>query len=125
MNLLLDSHALLWALHDPDRMEPSAVRAIRDPERTVYFSAASVWELGLKAALGKLSLPEDWVAAARDAGFVELTVTASHASASVRLPWNHRDPFDRLLVAQAIEHGLEIATRDASFASYGVALLAV
>ncbi|MBM4184403.1 MAG: type II toxin-antitoxin system VapC family toxin [Gemmatimonadetes bacterium] len=125
MNLLLDSHALLWALHDPDRMDASAVRTIRDPRQAVYFSAASVWELHLKAAAGKLSLPDGWVAAAHEAGFVELAVTAAHAAASVVLPWHHRDPFDRLLVAQALEHDLRIASRDSLLGSYDVALLTV
>ncbi|MSR20100.1 MAG: type II toxin-antitoxin system VapC family toxin [Gemmatimonadetes bacterium] len=125
MSLLLDSHALLWALHAPEKIAPQAVEAIRDRRKAVYFSAASVWELELKASSGKLELPEEWVSAAVDAGFVELPVRATETRASVRLPWHHRDPFDRLLVAQAMEHGLRIATRDALIAQYGVAVLTV
>lgn len=125
MNLLLDSHALLWALHDPDRLRAEAAGAIRDPQRGVFFSAASAWELELKAALGKLELPDAWLDAAEKTGFVEIPVTASEARDSARLPWHHRDPFDRVLVAQARRHGLHIATRDPLIPPYGVPTLRV
>jgi len=125
VNLLLDSHALLWALHDPARMRPEAVDAIRDPGRAVFFSAASAWELELKAAKGKLALPDGWLVAAADTGFLHLPVTAAEAQASARLPWHHSDPFDRVLVAQAQAHGLMIATRDPLIAPYGVPVLDV
>lgn len=125
MNLLLDSHALLWALHDPGQLRGAAAEAIRDPGRAVFFSAASAWELELKAAAGKLDLPEDWLAGAEQSGFLELPVTAAQARASVQLPWHHRDPFDRLLVAQAQEHGLRIATRDPFIPAYDVPVLPV
>ena len=123
--LLLDSHALLWALHDPARLTPAAARAISDARREVFFSAASAWELEIKAARGKLALPDDWLAAADATGFRHLSVTAGEARASARLPWHHSDPFDRLLVAQAREHGLVIATRHDVFARYGVETLTV
>lgn len=125
MSLLLDSHALLWALHAPERLRADARDVIRDPERAVYFSAASVWELELKAARGKLDLPDDWLDAAGRTGFLELPVTAVDAWASARLPWHHADPFDRVLVAQALGRGLRIATRDPLMAAYGVPLLEV
>jgi PIN domain nuclease of toxin-antitoxin system len=125
MNLLLDAHALLWALHDPGKMRREAVQAIRDPRRAVFYSAASAWELELKAAKGKLALPDGWLAAAEGTGFLQLPVTASEAQASARLPWHHADPFDRLLVAQARAHGLTIATRDPLIAPYGVPFLEV
>jgi PIN domain nuclease of toxin-antitoxin system len=125
MNLLLDSHALLWALHDPQRLNPAAAAAIRDPRRVVYFSAATAWELEIKAAKGKLGLPADWLAAAERTGFVQIPVVAAVAQAAARLPMHHADPFDRLLIACAAEHGLQIATRDTAFAAYGVATLAV
>ena len=124
MNMLLDSHALLWALHAPDRLTASARAAVRDVRHAVYFSAASAWEFEIKAAKGKLTLPEGWLAAAVDAGFLQIPVTASVAQASARLPWHHTDPFDRVLVAQAVEHGLEIVTRDAWFGAYGVRVIA-
>jgi len=125
MNLLLDSHALLWALHDPDRLRPKAVALIGDPAHGVFFSAASAWELELKAARGKLKLPDGWLGAAVRAGFLHLAITADEAKASARLPWHHTDPFDRLLVAQARAHELTIATRDAALAPYGVPVLEV
>jgi hypothetical protein len=81
MNLLLDSHALLWALHDPTKMRPEAVEAIRDRD-LVCYSAASVWELELKVSRGKLSLPEDWLDAAEAAGFLHLPITALEALAN-------------------------------------------
>ncbi len=125
MNLLLDSHTLLWALHDPARLAPAARAVISDSRRAVYFSAASAWELEIKAAKGKLTLPEHWLTAAEETGFLELPVSASDARRSARLPWHHSDPFDRVLVAQALTHGLQIATRDPVIAAYQVPLLAV
>lgn len=125
MNLLLDSHVLLWALHDPSRLTKSGRDAIRDPKRLVYFSVASAWELELKASKGKLSLPAHWLSAAEKAGFVELPVGAQVASMSAQLPWHHSDPFDRLLIAQAISDGLQLATRDAVMSRYRVSTLEV
>lgn len=125
MSLLLDAHALLWALHDPGKLRAEAAEAIRDPGRAVFYSAASVWELELKAAVGKLELPEGWSSAAKKSGFLELPVKSAEASESVRLPWHHRDPFDRVVVAQALKHGLRIATRDSIIPKYGVSVLRV
>lgn len=125
MNLLLDAHALLWSLHDPGRLRAEAAEAIRDPGRAVFYSAASVWELELKAAAGKLGLPNDWLSAAKESGFLELPVKAAEATDSARLPWHHRDPFDRVVVAQAIKHGLRVATRDPIIPEYDVPVLMV
>ncbi|HZI29987.1 MAG TPA: type II toxin-antitoxin system VapC family toxin [Gemmatimonadaceae bacterium] len=125
MNLLLDSHALLWALHAPHRMRADAVVQIQDTRQPVYFSAASAWELELKASKGKLTLPPDWLRVAESTGFLQTPVTAAVAQISARLPRYHTDPFDRLLVAQALEQGLRIATRDAVFGAYGVDVLEV
>ena len=125
MNLLLDAHALLWALHDPANLRAEAAEAIRDSDRAVFYSAASVWELELKAAAGKLEIPEGWLSAAEKSGFLELPVKAAEARDSARLPWHHRDPFDRVVVAQALIHGLRVATRDPVFPKYGVSVLLV
>ncbi len=125
MSILLDSHALLWALHDPGRMRPEAVERIRDPGRAVFYSAVSVWELELKAAKGKLTLPGEWLDAVRETGFLEIPVTGSSARASARLPWHHQDPFDRVLVVQAREQDLELATRDTMLKRYGIRILEV
>lgn len=124
MNMLLDSHALLWALHDPGRLSAKALAAIQGGPGAVFFSAASAWELEIKASRGKLDLPDRWLRAAEEAGFLHLPVTAAEASAGARLPWHHTDPFDRLLVAQANAHALTLVSRDATLAAYGVPLLA-
>jgi PIN domain nuclease of toxin-antitoxin system len=125
VNLLLDSHALLWALHDPARLNPAARAAIEDAGNSVLYSAGSVWELELKASKGKLSLPQDWVTTATSTGFVELPVTGQDAAAGARLPWIHNDPFDRLFVAQAMRHGFKLATRDAFIKQYAVDVFSV
>jgi PIN domain nuclease of toxin-antitoxin system len=125
MNILLDSHALLWALHDPQRLTLEARAAIVDTRHVVYFSAASVWELELKAAKGKLTLPPLWLDAAETTGFIELPVTARDAAASAVLPWHHSDPFDRVLIAQAAARGLRLASRDPLIAAYDVQTLVV
>jgi PIN domain nuclease of toxin-antitoxin system len=125
VNLLLDSHALLWSLHDPGRLAATAREVISDPRAVVYYSAASVWELELKAAKGKLTLPTDWLDATAALRFVELPVTARDARRSAELPWHHSDPFDRLLVAQAQLSGVRLASRDPLVAVYDVAVLLV
>ncbi len=124
MKLLLDSHILLWSLSAPEKLTPQAREAIIDPVNAVFFSAASVWELELKASKGKLTLPLGWVGEIRKVGFVELKIGSEVAAVSARLPWYHTDPFDRLLVAQAQEHGLTLVSRDLVLASYGATLLA-
>lgn len=123
MNILLDSHVLLWALHAPERLETNALALIRNRRHAVFFSAASVWELELKAAKGKLTLPDSWLEAADVAGFTEITIAASDARTSAALPWHHSNPFDRLLVAQAITRGLRLATRDPLLRRYEVETL--
>lgn len=123
MNLLLDAHVLLWALHAPDRLGPEARRAIEDPGNAVFYSAAAVWELELKAAKGKLTLPPGWLAAAHEAGMEELPIPAADCVASAQLPWHHHDPFDRLIVAQAMERRWRLVSRDSVFQHYDVRLL--
>ncbi|HYV96792.1 MAG TPA: type II toxin-antitoxin system VapC family toxin [Gemmatimonadaceae bacterium] len=123
MNILLDSHALLWALHAPERLAPRARTAIRDATNAVFFSAASAWELEIKAAKGKLALPAEWLEVATGTGFRELPVTSRVARSAAHLEWYHTDPFDRMLVAQALERELHIATRDNWISSYGVPVL--
>lgn len=123
MNLLLDSHVLLWALHNPDRLSSKAREAIVDPTNLVYFSAASAWELEIKVDKGKLTLPSVWLQVAIETGLVELPVSSVDAQRSAHLPPHHSDPFDRLLVAQAMGHQLHLATRDGMLAAYGVPIL--
>jgi PIN domain nuclease of toxin-antitoxin system len=123
VNLLLDSHALLWALHAPGKLSPAARAAIESPANSVFYSIASVWELELKAATGKLSLPGEWLVAATAAGLQELPIESADCIASARLPWHHRDPFDRLLIAQAIARRWKLASRDRFNAAYPVHVL--
>ena len=124
MNLLLDTHALLWALSSPKSLGAAASAAIRNPANRVMFSAASTWEIAIKASLGKLRGDLAAIArAALDADFDELPVTVAHTLRLRTLPAHHRDPFDRILIAQGLEEGLTVVTRDTVFAAYGVATL--
>jgi PIN domain nuclease of toxin-antitoxin system len=120
MNLLLDTHALLWALHTPERLSQEARAAIGDGSRLVYFSAASVWELAIKSSRGKLDIDADFLRAAELSRFSELPVRSEHAWAVRDLPPFHGDPFDRILISQAMVEKLTIVTRDHLFSEYGV-----
>lgn len=130
MRLLLDTHVLLWLLSDPDRIEQRARRDIEDTGNTVLLSAVSTWEIATKHALGKLALPEPPEAllarAARELQSTELPITSRHALISASLPKHHNDPFDRLLVAQAIVDQAVLATGDGKlrpYATQGLMLL--
>lgn len=123
MNLLLDTQALLWWLADTD-LTVSAVEAIADPGNVVMVSAISVWEIGIKRSLGKLDAPEGLIEAIGDSGFEPLPVEFSHARAAGDLPPHHRDPFDRMLIAQAMTDGLVVVTRDVAFEDYDVEIFA-
>lgn len=122
--LLLDTHALIWALSSPRRLPARVAAALRDPDTDVYVSAVSTWEIAIKSALGKIhaDLPAI-VSAARAADFDELPITIAHTARLCLLPAHHRDPFDRLLVAQALEEHLTIVTHDPLIAAYSVARL--
>ena len=122
MTLLLDTHLLLWAAGEPDRLSADARRMIADPATTVAFSAASIWEVSIKAALGR----DDFVVDARtlrrdllEHGYVELAISGAHAAATPDLPPIHNDPFDRILVAQARVEGFTLLTRDRQLGAYG------
>lgn len=122
MNLLLDTHALLWWLAD-EQLDAGARAAIEDPENVVWVSAASVWEIAIKRSLGKLRTGADLLGAVEWSGFERLPIAMDHAEAAGALPPHHRDPFDRMLVAQAQLLDLAIVTRDAAFDAYDVELL--
>lgn len=123
MRLLLDTHVLLWAFNEPEELSDRAREAIVDPANAVYVSAVTVWEAGIKQALGKLRGADDLVSRVREQGLDELPVELEHAAAAARLPAHHSDPFDRMLVAQAQLEGLTLVTRDLRLQAYGVALL--
>ena len=115
---MLDTHALLWALAQPRRLPGRIAATLRDPGNAVHLSAASTWEIAIKAALGKIKADVDAITrAAREAGFDELPISVAHTVRLPALPSHHRDPFDRLLVAQALEEGLTIVTHDPAFAA--------
>lgn len=121
MRLLLDTHVLIW-WDEGAKLSTKASQAIRDAEQ-VYVSAASAWEIAIKASLGRLSTTRSVAEAAADSGFEEMPVRVSHAEGVLTLPWHHRDPFDRMLVAQAQTEGLTLVTRDPVFRRYGVKML--
>jgi PIN domain nuclease of toxin-antitoxin system len=122
VRLLLDTHALLWWLAD-EGLIPQAREAIADPANLVAVSAASAWEISIKKALGKLSAPDDLEQQVQTSGFIPLPITIAHALAAGQLSRHHEDPFDRMLVAQAIAEGMTIVTRDKRFEDYDVTLV--
>ena len=124
MKLLLDTHALLWWLADDARLAEPARAEIADAANTVCVSAASAWELAIKARLGRLSMPDDLGQQLLANSIVPMPVEVRHALAVRLLPDHHRDPFDRLLVAQAKTEGLTIVTADQSIPRYDVPVLA-
>jgi PIN domain nuclease of toxin-antitoxin system len=120
MTLSLDTHTFLWWLEDPQLLSKAARKAIGDGKNTVYVSAAVVWEIAIKRALGKLDAPDDIEAAMIANRFLPLPITIPHVLAAEALPPHHRDPFDRLLIAQASYEGFRFVSRGSHVARYGV-----
>ena len=123
MILLLDAHALLWALADDPMLTPAARAAIVSPANDVLVSAATIWELAIKREAGRLRAPADLTAAVLATSFNGLPVTLADAEVAAALPMHHRDPFDRMLIAQANRVGAILVTRDPAFGPYGVETL--
>jgi PIN domain nuclease of toxin-antitoxin system len=123
MNLLLDTHVVLWWLDDPALMSEAARDVISEPSNDVFVSAVVAWEIAIKRGLGKLTAPPDLEAAIYASGFQVLPVTVPHALQTESLPFHHRDPFDRMLIAQAKCESSSIVTRDSMFELYGVDLV--
>jgi len=121
VRLLLDTHVLIW-WDKGARLGQSAQRAIRDADQ-VYVSAVSGWEIAIKMSLGKLVAKRTVADAMADSGFEELPVRLRHAEMLASLAPHHRDPFDRMLIAQAKSEGLTVVTRDPAFQRYGVPFL--
>lgn len=118
MRLLLDTHVFLWAVTADARLKPASRRMLEAVDE-VFVSAASIWEIAIKAALGKITADVPALAGAIvESGFAELPVRAQHAARVASLPMHHADPFDRLLVAQAITEPLRLVTADAALARY-------
>jgi PIN domain nuclease of toxin-antitoxin system len=124
VRLLLDAHALIWAVDDPARLGPLARSALGNPGNEVVLSAGTIWELAIKSGLGKLSLSQSygqWMAkSVTDLGATILPITVAYADAQANLPLHHRDPFDRLLVAQAQVEKIAIVSGDTLLDRYGV-----
>ena len=123
MRVLLDTHAVLWYFHEPDLLSPAAKAAIESAENQCLISAATFWEIAIKAGLDKLKLAEP-LPVIRDEfvqrGVVVLNIDADACMSVQHLPHHHRDPFDRLLAAQALSEDLTLISRDAIFDQYGV-----
>ena len=123
MILLLDAHALLWWLADDSELEASAARSIAEPANAVLVSAATVWEIEVKRAAGRLEAPGALIEALEQAGIDTLPVTAPDAVRAARLPTYHADPFDRMLVAQAQRLDAFVVSRDRALLAYDVHVL--
>lgn len=123
MNLLLDTHAALWLLGEDQRLSDNALRALTDGTNRVLLSAVVVWEVAVNRSLGKLDAPDKYLSLLLGGGAQALAVTIEHAVAVESLPWHHRDPFDRMLVAQAAVEGAAIVSRDEALRPYGVPLV--
>ncbi|MDP3675575.1 MAG: type II toxin-antitoxin system VapC family toxin [Novosphingobium sp.] len=121
MRILLDTNVPIRSLIDPSRLKPETQASLEDPDNEVLFSAASIWEIAIKSALGKADFrvsPEEILDAAQESGFVELPVRSSAALKVASLPPHHRDPFDRLLVAQAMSEPAQLFTTDGGLTIY-------
>lgn len=120
MKLLLDTHVLLWAAAGSG-LSPAALKLIEDPDNELMFSAASLWEVAIKAGLGRADFDLDagvFRRALLESGYQELAITGAHAAAVAGLPDLHRDPFDRMLVAQAMAEGVTLLTADRAVLAY-------
>lgn len=123
MKLLLDTHAALWFLSGDERLGENARRHLTDGSNVVLLSAAVVWEIAIKRALGKLTVPDEYLTVLLDAGVQPLPISVAHAAAVQRLPPHHRDPFDRMLISQARIEGGALVSRDDALAPYDVTLI--
>ncbi|MEI6331724.1 MAG: type II toxin-antitoxin system VapC family toxin [Pseudanabaena sp.] len=127
MKLLLDTQCWLWWFSQPERLSKEAIKQIADETNQIWFSVASVWEIGIKVSIGKLPLPEkidDYIPTRMiQLGTQSLEITASHALRAAALPLLHRDPFDRMLIAQSQIEGMTLVSADSMFAHYDVSVI--
>ena len=124
MRFLVDTYALLCALGEPSAVSPAARDAIADPSNLIMVSSASLWECAIKASIGKLDLPEDFFDSVPEAGYEVMPIRISHLNVYRTLQMHHRDPFDRMLVAQTRAEALTLISRDPEIAEYDVEILA-
>jgi PIN domain nuclease of toxin-antitoxin system len=126
VNLLLDTHAFLWFVTGDERLSARARQAMENADAELFLSAASIWEMAIKSCLGRLTLPaplSEYVAEKLEHGFRVLPVDWTHAVAVEKMPFHHRDPFDRLLVAQAVAEGMPLVSADPEFRAYKVKVI--
>lgn len=122
MGFLLDTHVLLWWLANDPKLSADVREIIRNPVNDSFVSAATIWEIAIKTSLGKLKQPDDLLVVLRDNRFQVLDISAEHCLNVGSLPWHHKDPFDRMLISQALVEGLTIITVDEKFKFYDVPL---
>ena len=127
MRLLIDSHALIWYVDQHQQLSPASHAAISDPSNELLLSAGSIWEIAIKIGLGKLNLTQPyslWMSQAlNDLGMTVLPITVEYADAQASLPKHHGDPFDRLIVAQALVENVSVVSADARMDAYGITRL--
>jgi PIN domain nuclease of toxin-antitoxin system len=123
MHFLLDTHVLLWWLDHSPELKDKWTCIIQDRRNTCFVSAATIWEIGIKCRLGKLTIADEYIDVIRAQGFLELPVSWAHARAVKDLPDYHRDPFDRILVAQAKAESLVLLSHDSVLEKYGIAVV--
>ena len=123
MNLLLDTHVLLWWLDDNPTLSKKAKEAIADGGNIIFISAATIWEIRIKHSLGKLKIPRNFRKVLDLQGFEMLPISADHAHLVGELPIHHRDPFDRMLIAQAFFENFTLVSRDNRFKQYKVPII--
>jgi PIN domain nuclease of toxin-antitoxin system len=123
MKLLLDTHILLWWLNQAQKLSPTEMETIANPDNLVFVSAVTAWEIVIKKMIGKLEAPDDLPAALAANNFLELPITIEHSQKLYRLPLHHQDPFDRMLVAQAMSADLTLMTRDPKLALYNIRII--
>jgi PIN domain nuclease of toxin-antitoxin system len=124
MNYLLDTHVMLWFLEDSAQLSPKARKIIENGENLIYWSAASFWEITVKVSLGKIQLQDNWIEALelekKVNRIIDLPMKEAHCIPHLKLPWIHKDPFDRILICQALAEKLIILTKDAHIQRYKV-----
>lgn len=124
MRLLLDTHTFIWFIRDDPKLSRSASLLIEDAANTVYVSIVSIWEMAIKASLGKLDAPPHFAQVItrqlHENDFLLLDIRIEHTEQIVRLPFHHRDPFDRLLIAQSLSENIPLIGKDTSFDAYGI-----
>jgi PIN domain nuclease of toxin-antitoxin system len=123
MKLLLDTHVLIWWLSDARKLSQTEIDLITDSDNLIFVSAATAWEIAVKKMIGKLEAPDDLPAALAVNNFLELPITIEHSQKLYQLPLHHNDPFDRIMVAQAMSEDLTFMTRDTKIALYDIKII--